>query len=106
MVLTILKNVVEAPGFASRIPGCRQRYFSLKIMAGFAEVPLENHYEKATDSFVANLFVEHSTFRSSRWRKLWYTAPLPFSILQLQPKLLCSTGLLRRILSPTVLCAS
>ena len=40
------------------------------------------------------------------WRKLWYTAALPFSILQLRPKLLCSTGLLRRILSPTVLCTS
>src|SRR5260370_26007758 len=69
------------------------------------QVPLENHYEKASDSFVANLFSEHSTFGPSRWRKFWYTAALPFSILQLRPKLQFPTRLLRRRLSATPLFA-
>src|SRR6266853_1648988 len=75
--------------------------FQWRLWQVFREVPLENHYEKATDSFVANLFAEYSTFRPSRWRKLWYTAALPFSLLQLRPRLQCSTRLPRRILSPT-----
>jgi len=57
--------------------------FHWRLWQVFDQAPLENHYEKATDSFVANLFAEHSTVRPSRWRKLWYTAALPFSILQL-----------------------
>jgi hypothetical protein len=65
--------------------------------------PLEDPYEKAPDSFSADFFSEHPAPCPSPGRKLWYSVAVPVSFLQLRPRLLYSTRVLRRVLSAAVL---
>ena len=99
----------RVPGFAHarlrRCPRPRLKTATIAFQPSCANFhkPLESPHEKAFDSFVADLFSLQPTHRPSRRRKLWYTAAVPVFVLQLRPKLLCSTLLLQRLSMPTEL---
>jgi hypothetical protein len=91
-----------AHGF--RIPGVNApRALLFNDNYGSFEKPLEDPYEKAPDSFSADFFSEHPAPCPSPGRKLWYSVAVPVSFLQLRPRLLYSTRVLRRVLSAAVL---